>query len=107
MTRLQEPHEALLLEDGGQVAGWAVKRPCSDGAKIGPLFATDSRIAVRLLECFSGPVTIDVPETQFQFTAVLQRRGFAPGFRTARMYRGPAPGLELGMIYGISSLELG
>lgn len=101
------PHRALVLERNGQVAGWAVSRPCRSGSKIGPLFAADRDAAMALLASFSGDVHIDVPVVQQEFAAALDGLGFAASFRTSRMYRGPAPRLALSLVYGVTSLELG
>ena len=34
-------------------------------------------------------------------------RGLTPGFRTARMYTGEAPEVELDRVFGVTSFELG
>ncbi|GLQ56974.1 GNAT family N-acetyltransferase [Devosia nitrariae] len=101
------PHRSLVLQRDGHVVGWAVSRPCRSGSKIGPLFAADLEAAMALLRSFSGDVHIDVPVAQREFAATLSGFGFAASFRTSRMYRGEPPSLELPLIYGVTSLELG
>ena len=39
--------------------------------------------------------------------ALVERHGWQPVFKTARMYAGPAPTLDLARIYGVTSFELG
>lgn len=101
------PHRSLVLERGGHVVGWAVSRPCRSGSKIGPLFAVDLETAMVLLRSFSGDVHIDAPVAQREFAAALAGLGFEASFQTSRMYRGEAPRLELPLVYGVTSLELG
>lgn len=101
------PHRSVVLERNGSVVGWAVSRPCRSGAKIGPLFAADLNAAMALLRSFSGDVHIDVPVVQQEFAVALDGLGFAASFRTSRMYRGEAPRVELPLVYGVTSLELG
>ena len=38
---------------------------------------------------------------------MAERAGLTQVFETARMYAGPAPGMDLNRIYGITSFELG
>lgn len=105
------PHVALVCMDGETVLGYGVARRCREGAKIGPLFAADQESAEALLEELSRrcncEIHIDVPETSGSFADTLLRHGMARGFETARMYRGPAPLLHSGGIFGITTLELG
>lgn len=56
-----------------------------------------------------GPVTLDVPDTSGPLKALCQALGLAPGFATARMYRGkPVPvGEASGGYFAVSTLELG
>jgi GNAT superfamily N-acetyltransferase len=74
-------HCALAAIRDGEMAGYAVIRPCRTGHKIGPLFAPDSGVARDL--------------------------GLAPVFETARMYTGPAPEFDLNRVFGVTSFELG
>ncbi|MDB5613848.1 MAG: hypothetical protein JWQ22_1501 [Devosia sp.] len=88
-------------------AGFGVVRACTEGQKVGPLFAADVIDAMELLGRVEGAVQIDVPARQTNFLDRLETLGFVPGFRTTRMYRGPAPKLDMDRVFGISSLELG
>ena len=50
---------------------------------------------------------IDVPQPNQSAVALAAASGMVPVFKTARMYRGPAPELPLSCLYGITSFELG
>lgn len=109
---LRPPRTAFVAGRGGQIAGFAVVRDCGDGSKIGPLFASEEEVAESLFAaCLAsrpgGTLHIDVPQHQVGFSETLEHAGFTPGFTTARMYRGPAPSVALGGIFGITTLELG
>ena len=101
------PHRSVVLERNGNVVGWAVSRPCRNGSKIGPLFAADLDAAMALLGSFPGAVHIDAPVVRQDFAEMLSGLGFEASFRTTRMYRGAAPRLDLSLVYGVTSLELG
>lgn len=110
---LAEPgHVCLGLRRGGGLAGFGVIRPCGVGSKIGPLFADDEAAAEALIQglCASaqpGPVFLDVPLAHAGAVRLAEKHGLRPVFETARMYRGPAPELDLGRVFGITSFELG
>ena len=104
---LAPPHRAVVHRSDGRVDGYAVLRPCVDGFKLGPLFAATTEVAIALLDAQSGPIHIDVPAHQVEFLSALTELGFNPGFRTTRMYRGPAPAIHLASVFGTTSLELG
>lgn len=104
---LTPPHQIAALADGGQVVGYAVRRQCRDGHKIGPIFAASTDHAVAILSQFGGYVQIDVPASQTEWLEHLAGLGFKPGFTTRRMYRGPAPDVALSTVFGVTTLELG
>jgi GNAT superfamily N-acetyltransferase len=96
----------------GQIIGYGVIRQCHFGFKIGPLFASRAVVAealfTRMLKVAgSAEVFIDVPEPNGEGLRMMERFGFSLVFETARMYRGPAPPLQLHCIYGLTSFELG
>lgn len=105
------PHVALASMRGEALAGFGVARPCREGFKIGPLFAEGEDEAMTLLcalaDACGGAIHIDVPMKQPSFARRIEAAGLAPGFRTARMYRGPAPRLDSRRVFGITTLELG
>lgn len=101
----------LAYVDDGRVRGYGVIRPCRDGRKVGPLFADDAMVAEALFQALAasgeGPVFLDLPEPNGEARALAERHGMTPAFETARMYLGGDPGLPLGRIFGITTLELG
>lgn len=96
-----------------RLAGYAVARPCREGFKIGPLFADSATGAEALLSGLLNRLPagqtffLDVPQTNPAAVALAESRGMQMVFETARMYRGPAPDLPIGHIFGITSFELG
>ncbi len=105
------PHLALVCMAGDRVRGYGVARACREGFKVGPLFARDIDVAVSLIASLAGAcggdIHIDVPGGQEEFSTLLEAAGLSRGFETARMYRGPAPAIRIGGVYGVTSLELG
>jgi GNAT superfamily N-acetyltransferase len=100
-----------LIEDGA-VRGYGVVRACRQGFKIGPLFVDTDAGADLLFRALAArakgrEVFLDCPEPNRSATGLAARYGLSPVFETARMYRGPAPGLPLPRIYGITTFELG
>lgn len=108
---LEAPREAVVATRGGVLGGFGVVRRCLAGHKIGPLLALEDGAASAILPALAqrvgGEISIDVPEHRGAFRRVLAASGMAPGFRTARMYRGPAPVPARDGTYGVTSLELG
>lgn len=110
---LAPPHgRALVFPAGGTVRGFGVIRQCREGHKIGPLFAEDAEVADALFRALvahvpGAPVFLDVPEPNAAARTLAEATGLAPVFETVRMYRGPAPDLPLGRIFGITTFELG
>lgn len=108
---LPESHGLAAVEDG-DLRGYGVVRRCGEGWKIGPLFADDDRVAERLFGALvaaagSGPILIDVPEVNARAVALAKRHGLTPAFETARMYRGPAPAVDMAGTFGVTTFELG
>jgi GNAT superfamily N-acetyltransferase len=104
-------HSVLLLRDGA-VAAYGTIRACRAGYKIGPLFSdteTGADLIFRKLAAGvnGSDVYLDVPEPNASAKALCDRYNLKPVFETARMYRGPDPGLPLARIYGITTFELG
>lgn len=107
---------AFIARAGNGVAGYGVVRRCRQGHKVGPLFAAHDDVARALYAALSTaaheaapdePVFLDVPEANPAARTLAEEAGLSPVFETARMYRGEAPDLPLGRIYGITSFELG
>ena len=104
---LAAPNQSYVCCSEGKPEAYAVRRPCREGAKIGPLFASSIGDASAIMALQSGLVHIDVPTTQPEWLAALSSLGLRPGFKTTRMYRGTPPSLNMSRIFGVSSLELG
>jgi hypothetical protein len=97
--------------DGDRLLGWALRRQCADGYKIGPLFADEPEVADDLLCALvadvAGPVFLDIPDPNAPGRALAARHDMAPVFTTIRMYDGSPPLLDLDRIFGVTTLELG
>lgn len=106
-------HRARVLLDGaGEVAGFAVLRPCRDGSKLAPLFARDAGVARALIADAAphrapGPLILDLPEPHAEAVALARSMGMEKGFETARMYTSPPPPMRRDWIFGLTSFELG
>ncbi len=106
------PRVTLVVEAASKIVAMATVRRCREGAKIGPFWAEEAGVAARLFDhcatLFPGPVLIDVPEAATGLGALATARGLLPGFKTARMVRGPAP-RPTGdtRFFAVTSLELG
>lgn len=98
----------IVLADGaGRPLGFATARACGRGRKVGPVVAPDLAAALSLAAAgpLKGPTAIDVPEGAALGDA-LSARGYRETFRTARMWRGPAPRGD-GTGWAIATMELG
>lgn len=87
-------------------------RRCREHCKIGPLLAATPELALQLLGGLAATlgaeqIVLDVPEPNESGTAIARRVGLEVVFETARMYRGPAPRVDLGRLFGVATLELG
>ncbi|MBO9465082.1 GNAT family N-acetyltransferase [Tropicibacter sp. R15_0] len=108
---LNSPNRTTIIyrtQDG--LEGFCTVRKCGLGSKIGPLIARNASIAQQLIAhaaaLFEGPITLDVPESAIGLSALCQRLGLQPGFKTARMYKGPfLP--SSAEFFAVTSLELG
>lgn len=108
-----ESRQTWVAQGEGGLAGYCTARRCREGLKIGPLLAESEEDAQALIAHvaaqMSGPVTLDVPDTSGPLKTMCETLGLAPGFATARMYRGtPVPvGAAQGGYFAVSTLELG
>ncbi|MDD2725531.1 MAG: GNAT family N-acetyltransferase [Methylovulum sp.] len=109
----QEHGTALVILRQNQLAGFGVIRACLNSFKIGPLFADDLDAAEYLLNDLLAGIPagsdffIDVPEVNLQAMALVKNRNLQPVFETARMYTLAMPDMELGKVFGVTTLELG
>ncbi|CAM9523983.1 unnamed protein product [Scytosiphon promiscuus] len=113
-------HVACAAIKDGAVEGYGVLRPASGGMRFGPLFAVSFQVAELLAKALlaasvSSPsasgeklnVFIDVPEPNSEGIRLAETLGLREVFSAGRMYKGPAPSLPLGKIFGFTSMELG
>lgn len=109
-------HEARAVVDHGTLQGYGVIRPCRSGYKIGPLFAETTQVARDLAGSLLASVPaahhgrevfLDVPEPNEAALSLARDLELTPVFETARMYTGPAPDIDLGRIFGVTTFELG
>jgi GNAT superfamily N-acetyltransferase len=101
----------VVLGAHGSITGFATARLSRSGSKIGPVVAPDDESAMTLIRSAASvlgsiEVAMAVPETSSALRAHLQALGFAEAFRTARMYRGPAPNPTT-TLHAVATLELG
>jgi GNAT superfamily N-acetyltransferase len=102
--------KTIVADRVGPPSNFCTVRQCRDGAKVGPLVADCPETALRLLQhaaaVFADSIMIDVPETSKDLAKLCGDLGMVPGFRTARMYRGPFQRSIRGL-FAVSTLELG
>ncbi len=105
-----DSRKTFVLEDHGKVEGVVTVRKCRSGAKIGPLIATDTVAALRLLrhaaDAINPELMLDVPASSAPLDALCRRLGLEATFHTARMYRGECRTGGAGL-YAAATLELG
>ncbi len=108
----QEQGKSLAFTTDGKIQGYAVRRRCDEGYKIGPLFADNIEIATQLLnalqEDISGEIVLlDVPENNNDAVLLAQSLKMNVIFATARMYQKGLPNICNDKIFGITTFELG
>ena len=106
-----ESHANAVIRDG-ELAGFAVLRPCRSGFKIGPLFADDLEAAKSLYQRLSSqvpgePIFLDIPEDNPSAVSLVNEQGMTQVFGCAKMYYGSAPALPIHKIFGVTTFELG
>lgn len=103
---------AMAYVDNGKLRGYAVRRRCVQGHKIGPLFADSPSIAQALYLALQHGIEgeelyLDIPERNEAAMALAQQYHMKYVFGCARMYNGPEPAIDHSKIFGITSYELG
>jgi len=101
-----------VARDGGAVVGYGTIRRCREGWKIGPLFANDAGVAIRLFDDLRShadgePVYLDVPTSNVAALELATGAGMEIVFETARMYTLGRPAYTAGRVFGVTSFELG
>jgi GNAT superfamily N-acetyltransferase len=108
----QENGKSILFRADGKVRGYAVRRQCIEGYKIGPLFADNIDIAKQLLNALQDDISgesvlLDVPENNNDAVLLAESRDMTVVFATARMYQKDLPDICNEKIFGITTFELG
>lgn len=110
---LAQPESIALAHlENDVLDGYGVIRPARDAWRIGPLFARSEATALALFEGLLARIpgekfVMDVPEANPAAVRLAKRYKLEPCFETARMYRGPAPQIDVKGMYGVTTLELG
>jgi len=109
----QAGHHGLAIMRAEQMCAYGIIRACSQGHKIGPLFAQTEVQARTLIAALCASlesdelVYLDPPATNLAAIHLVLSLGMEMVFETARMYKGQIPHLPVDHIYGITSFELG
>jgi len=104
--------KSVLFKSNGKIQGFAIRRQCSEGYKIGPLFADNIDIAKQLLTALQNDISgesvlLDVPENNNDAVHLAKSLGMTVVFATARMYQKGLPNICNEKIFGITTFELG
>ena len=108
----QDDAKALAYIENGQLQGYAVRRQCLEGHKIGPLFADSFAIAERLFQALQQDIPgeaiyLDIMETNPDAKRLVDAYHMQQVFITGRMYLKGRPELSEHKIFGITTFELG
>ncbi|MDW5552115.1 GNAT family N-acetyltransferase [Methanosarcina sp.] len=104
---------AFATVEAGKLKGYGVIRKCLIGYKIGPLFADDEIKAEKIFQALKASIpdevvfVIDVPEPNERALEITRKYGMDVVFTTIRMYSREEPNINLGKVYGSTTLELG
>jgi len=111
---------ALGLVQGNRLLGYGVIRPGHGAARIGPIYAANPRVAAALFDALAEhagqhgarAIAIDIPEPNRAAMALCESRGLSFDTETLRMVRPgagrtPIRGVDLTMLYALTSRELG
>ena len=103
----------LAYIDDKKIMGYGLIRKCEIGYKIGPLFSNNEDVAEKLYLNLTNSVKsnslvyLDIPEVNTKALKLVKKYNMIPIFETARMYTREIPQIDLNMIYGITTFELG
>ena len=111
---LLAPHaKSLAYLVNNEIQGYGVIRKCSNGYKIGPLFADKQEVAMALFQGLCSSVAqnqsifLDIPESNLKAKELVDHFKMDSIFETARMYTQPIGDISMSRTYGITSFELG
>ncbi|WP_019612739.1 GNAT family N-acetyltransferase [Psychromonas ossibalaenae] len=108
----QAEGRSLLFSCEGKIQGFAVRRKCLQGYKVGPLFADNIEVARELFKALQDDihgeiVILDVPENNPAAMLLARDNSMQKVFATMRMYQKGLPDIDHDKIYGITTFELG
>lgn len=108
---MPESHAFKYIENG-LLKGFALMRKAGIGYKIGPLFADDMQFAEALYKaCLNAvpgkSVFLDIPVSNIQAMALVEKFKAVYVFECARMYHGKPPKQAVNKIFGVTTFELG
>ena len=109
---LQPQGKSVCFLQNGEIKGYAVRRKCQQGYKVGPLFADSPDIALSLFQALQvdiqgEQIILDVPENNPQAISLAESERMDVVFATMRMYQKTIPATARDKIYGITTFELG
>jgi ribosomal protein S18 acetylase RimI-like enzyme len=108
----QPKARSLVMMENETITGFGTIRPCETGYKVGPLFADNETIALKLFQALSNhavgqPIFLDVPESNEKAVKMVTKLEMKEVFGCAKMYLGDEPKVASENIYGITTFELG
>ncbi|MBT3813761.1 MAG: GNAT family N-acetyltransferase, partial [Gammaproteobacteria bacterium] len=108
----QADSQAIAFVKQGQLMGYAVRRQCIEGHKIGPLFADSFEIAKHLLNSLQQgiigeSVFVDITNINPAAKRLVEQQKMQEVFCTGRMYLKAHPSLDDEKIFAITTIELG
>ena len=103
---------SLVARRNGAVTGFAVRRKCRSGHKVGPLFADDPATARALFLAMQDGIAgetliLDVPGNNAAALDLAGAFEMEEVFATMRMYQRGLPDIDHGRVFGITTFELG
>ncbi len=103
---------AVRRASDGAILGYAFRRPCVSGHKLGPVFADDPLVARALIRDLLQPVAgssavLDVPEPNVAALGIARELGWTQPFGCARMILGSVPADQTARVFGVTSFEFG
>lgn len=101
-----------IYRKGDEILGYGCRRTCSEGYKIGPLFASNSNVGEQIFRALTNEivgqnVSINVPEYNVEAMKLAHIHNLKENFGCARMYIGSRPSIPDDEIFGITTYELG
>ncbi len=108
----QADSRAIAFIKQGKLMGYAVRRQCIEGHKIGPLFADNYDIANCLFtalqqDIIGDAIFLDITDINPEASRLVEKHQMQEVFNTGRMYLKGQPSLADEKIFGITTFELG